>query len=146
MREYIKQVKRALRVSRAQKREIIRDLTEALASAREHGETEAQVLERLGAPEAFARSMEEQLGVDRNRQRRKLLAGAVFMTVCAAACLGIHAAVRSGSAPANAIGGADAMTSIQIGGALDLSRALPLLAAVALALAVALGVAYLRRR
>ena len=129
MREYIKQVKRALRVSRAQKREIIRDLTEAFASAREHGETEAQVLERLGAPEAFARSMEEQLGVDRNRQRRKLLAGAVFMTVCAAACLGIHAAVRSGSAPANAIGGADAMTSIQIGGALDLSRALSLLAA-----------------
>ena len=45
MREYIKQVKRALRVSRAQKREIIRDLTEAFASAREHGETEAQVLE-----------------------------------------------------------------------------------------------------
>ena len=45
MREsYIKQVKKALMLSRKKKAEIMRDLQEAFVSASEHGETDQQVL------------------------------------------------------------------------------------------------------
>lgn len=54
MREnYIKQVKKGLAVSRKQEKEVIRDLNEAFASALEHGETEQQVIERLGRSKRF---------------------------------------------------------------------------------------------
>ena len=49
---YIKQVKKefGLCLSRKKRNEIIRDLNEIFASALEHGETEQQVIERLGTP------------------------------------------------------------------------------------------------
>ena len=55
--QYIRQVKKALNLPREQKAEVLRDLDEAFASALEHGETERQVIERLGTPEDIARSM-----------------------------------------------------------------------------------------
>ena len=48
--QYIRQVKKALTVPRAKKDEILRDLQEAFDSALEHGETEQEVIERLGSP------------------------------------------------------------------------------------------------
>lgn len=52
---YIKQVKKefSLYLSRKTKNEIIRDLNEIFCSALEHGETEQQVIERLGTPNDF---------------------------------------------------------------------------------------------
>ena len=47
---YIRRVKRALILPRRQKAEILRDLSEIFASAREHGESDAQIIARLGAP------------------------------------------------------------------------------------------------
>ncbi len=75
MREnYIKQVKKGLVVSQKQKKEVIRDLNEAFSSASEHGETEQQVIERLGSPKDFADNIHEQLGIDFiARQKRKNL-------------------------------------------------------------------------
>ena len=45
--------------------ELRRDLEEAFASAAEHGETEQQVIRRLGTPEEFAASAAESFGVGR---------------------------------------------------------------------------------
>lgn len=47
---YIKQVKKELLISRKQKNDVLRDLDEVFTSAMEHGETEQQVIERLGSP------------------------------------------------------------------------------------------------
>ena len=52
--QYMKQVEKELNLSRKAKAEVVRDLNEIFASAAEHGETEQQVIERLGTPKAFA--------------------------------------------------------------------------------------------
>ena len=46
--QYIKQVEKELSLTRKAKKEVVRDLNEVFASALEHGETEQQVIERLG--------------------------------------------------------------------------------------------------
>ena len=61
---YIRQVEKALHVPRRQKAEIVRDLDEIFASAMEHGETEQQVIGRLGTPREFADHAAAQFGVD----------------------------------------------------------------------------------
>ena len=48
--QYIKQVEKELSLTRKAKKEVVRDLNEVFASALEHGETEQQVIERLGTP------------------------------------------------------------------------------------------------
>ena len=70
MNEYIKQVKRELSVPRGRKKEVLRDLEEAFASAKEHGESEAEVIARLGTPQEFA----EQFGTDGKVGKEKLIA------------------------------------------------------------------------
>ena len=62
--QYIKQVEKELNLSRKAKTEVVRDLNEIFASATEHGETEQQVIERLGTPKEFADSTAEQFGID----------------------------------------------------------------------------------
>lgn len=61
---YIKQVEKELHLSRKATAEVVRDLNEIFASAAEHGETEQQVIERLGTPKEFADSTAEQFGID----------------------------------------------------------------------------------
>lgn len=62
--QYIKQVEKELSLTRKAKKEVVRDLNEVFASALEHGETEQQVIERLGTPKEFAENTAEQLGID----------------------------------------------------------------------------------
>ena len=62
--QYIKQVEKELCLPRNEKKEVVRDLNEVFASALEHGETEQQVIERLGTPKEFAENTAEQLGID----------------------------------------------------------------------------------
>ena len=72
MRErYIRQVGRKLQVPRNMRKEIFRDLEEIFASALENGETEQQVIDRLGTPEEFAASTAEQLGINTAALRRR---------------------------------------------------------------------------
>ena len=52
--QYIKQVEKELSLPRKMKKEVVRDLNEVFASAMEHGETEQQIIQRLGTPKEFA--------------------------------------------------------------------------------------------
>ena len=54
--QYIKQVEKELSLPHKAKKEVVRDLNEVFASALEHGETEQQVIQRLGTPKEFADS------------------------------------------------------------------------------------------
>ena len=136
---YIERVLRAL--PRARRAGVRRDLEEIFADSQARGESEAQVLERLGPPEAFAR------GVTPGARRG---AGAVWLIVSAAAAVlrpgaAALAAVLRRRIPAEAIGGAAGMTGIRVEGASWLPL-LWLLGLAALAAAVALGIRLLRAR
>lgn len=116
--QYIKQVEKELSLTRKAKKEVVRDLNEVFASALEHGETEQQVIERLGTPKEFAENTAEQLGIDSAApQKRKGIISSVAALVVAVAAFVIYATTQSGKVPDGAIGQADAMTNIQVEGA-----------------------------
>lgn len=143
---YIKQVKRALHAPGKRKNEIIRDLDELFAAAREHGESETEIIKRLGTPEEFARGMEAQPGTAR-RIRRNLAIVAAILAVMAAAALILWIVARTERPPEGVIGGADAMTSISVvsNAGVDMDAALLILWIVA-ALAAAVLVMLRRRK
>lgn len=115
--QYMKQVKKELHLSRKEKMEVLRDLNEIFASAVEHGETEQQVIERLGTPKDFSDSTAEQFGIDNTAsQKRKGIMASVVALLIAAVSFVIYATAKSGRTPEDAIGQADAMTNIQVQG------------------------------
>lgn len=110
--QYMKRVKKLLRVPRRKKRDILRDLEESFASAAEHGETEQQLLDRLGTPEEFTAAMgSPEDEADWRRQRTLAWLGislAAFVLV-----LGLRAVVvLSWERSLGIIGGADGPTVI----------------------------------
>lgn len=129
--QYIKQVSKKLNVSKDRKKEIIRDLEEAFASAIEHGETEQQVIDRMGSPEEFAASMCE---MDYHNGKKKGVVGAVISISVAVLSFVIYGVTKSQQPPEGAIGYVDAMTNIQIAGnsAFDLTQLLMIIGIVAL--------------
>ncbi len=147
-RRYIRRVERALRLSDEEKHEIIRDLQEIFTSAAEHGETEEQVIARLGSPKEYVHQIHEQLGkMEEIRQRRKariqigilwLLAALLFLAG------GIPLYLRT---PAHVIGQADAMTQIQLSGSwIDPAWVWMLLGVLALAAGIYLWIRRLGKR
>ena len=117
--QYIKQVEKELHLSRKATAEVVRDLNEIFASAVEHGETEQQVIERLGTPKEFADCTAEQFGIDNAAsQKRKGIISSITALVIAVAAFVIYATTKSDKVPDGAIGQADAMTNIQVEGAL----------------------------
>ena len=70
--QYIKQVKKELSLPRKMKKEVVRDLNEVFASAMEHGETEQQIIQRLGTPKEFADSTAEQFGIDNTKSKKRM--------------------------------------------------------------------------
>lgn len=138
---YLRQVKRALCLPGKRKKEVVRDLREAFASAKENGEPAEAVIERLGSPEDFAGGIHEQLGIDAaaKRRRKDAFAGAMLLLLAAAwLVLWLSRALRPAE---NVIGQADAMTSIQVSG----SSAVPLLLGLAAAVLVVGGALLLAR-
>lgn len=135
--QYIKQVEKELRLPRGAKKEVLRDLREAFASALEHGETERQVIERLGAPGEFAENTMEQLGLDGAARKRKGLLTSAAALAVAIAAFAVYAAARAGQPPEGAIGYADAMTGIRMEGAFGFDLLGLLLAAGVIAAAFA---------
>ena len=114
--QYIRQVEKELNLSRKAKTEVVRDLNEIFNSAVEHGETEQQVIERLGTPQEFANSTAEQFGIDNSvPKKRKWIISSVISLVVAIVAFLIYATAKSGKVPEGAIGQADAM-STTIGG------------------------------
>ena len=114
---YIKQVKTELLISRKQKNDVLRDLDEVFTSAMEHGETEQQVIERLGSPKDFAISTEEQLGIDRTalRKRNNIIFIIISIGVSVLAFV-LFGTLYLKQLPDGVIGQADAMTNIRING------------------------------
>ena len=92
--EYIRRVKGHLPLPRQQKREVLRDLEEIFASAGEHGESEAQVLDRLGSPEEYAREVLAQTGYA-PRPGKAALGLALSALVCGV-CLALFLWSQSG--------------------------------------------------
>lgn len=138
--QYIRRVKKALNLPREQKAEVLRDLDEAFASALEHGETERQVIERLGTPDEFADSIHEQLGIAcpdrRGRKRRICIALTALVSAIAFAIAFFMRAKRPAQ---NIIGQADAMTNMQIvGSGVDMFWLMIALGCIALAAAIGL--------
>ena len=146
MEKYIMQVKKALVVSGRAKKEVLRDLKEIFASAREHGESEEQVIGRLGSPEEFADNINEQMGVSRTerlrlRRRRQITVVSIFSVLALAAGL----LSRFSSVPNDAIGYSDSMTSIKIESArLDVPMLLVVIGIAAMAVAVIMTIRYRR--
>lgn len=146
MEKYIMQVKKALVVSSRAKKEVLRDLKEIFASAREHGESEEQVIGRLGSPEEFADNINEQMGVSRTerlrlRRRRQITVVSIFAVLALAAGL----LSRFSSVPNDAIGYSDSMTSIKIESArLDVPMLLVVIGIAAMAVAVIMTIRYRR--
>jgi len=134
--QYIKQVEKELSLPRKMKKEIVRDLNEVFASALENGETEQQVIQRLGTPKEFADSTAEQFGIDNaSSKKRKGIISAFVALIIAVAAFSIYAVTRLGKTPEGAIGQADATTNIQIEGALGFD-VLQIILAVGFAAAV----------
>lgn len=149
MRErYIKQVSKELSVSRKQKKEVIRDLEEVFASALEHGETEQQVIERLGSPKDFANNIHEELGIDcAARKKRKKFLHITIAAIIAITAFVISLFMKTLRVPKDVIGQADAMTSIQVvGKAFDPLIFFLLLGIVALVVVITLVVRYIREK
>ena len=46
-------------------------MNEVFASAMEHGETEQQIIQRLGTPKEFADSTAEQFGIDNTNSKKR---------------------------------------------------------------------------
>lgn len=137
--QYIKQVEKELSLTRKAKKEVVRDLNEVFASALEHGETEQQVIERLGTPKEFAENTAEQLGIDSAApQKRKGIISSVAALVVAVAAFVIYATTQSGKVPDGAIGQADAMTNIQVEGAFGFDASQIILAVGVIAVTIAI--------
>lgn len=137
--QYIKQVEKELNLSRKAKTEVVRDLNEIFASAAEHGETEQQVIERLGTPQEFANSTAEQFGIDNSvPKKRKWIISSVISLVVAIVAFLIYTTAKSGKMPEGAIGQADAMTNIQVEGTFgfDASQVILVVGIIAVTFAV----------
>ena len=142
--EYIQQVGRALPLPGKQKREVLRDLEEIFASAAEHGETEAQVISRLGTPAEYAKEVLAQTGFVPKPGKAAL--GLALSALVCGVCLALFVWSQSGRLPEDAIGGAMGSTGIQVAGGVDLSPLLLVLAAVGLMGAVFFVLWLLRKR
>ena len=139
--QYIKQVEKELSLPRKMKKEVVRDLNEVFASAMEHGETEQQIIQRLGTPKEFADSTAEQFGIDNTKsKKRNGIISTLAALVIAAAAFSVYAVTQSGKVPEGAIGQADATTNIQIEGAFafDISQILLAIGFAATAIALLL--------
>ena len=136
--QYIKQVEKELSLPRKMKKEVVRDLNEVFASAMEHGETEQQIIQRLGTPKEFADSTAEQFGIDNTKSKKRN--GIISTLVIAVAAFSVYAVTQSGKVPEGAIGQADATTNIQIEGAFafDISQILLAIGFAATAIAILL--------
>ena len=102
--QYIKQVEKELSLPRKMKKEVVRDLNEVFASAMEHGETEQQIIQRLGTPKEFADSTAEQFGIDNTKsKKRNGIISTLAALVIAAAAFSVYAVTQSGKVPEGAM-------------------------------------------
>ena len=146
--KYIKQVKKRLAVPSSKRKTVLQDLEKTFASAAENGETEQQVISRLGTPEQFAAGIEEQLGVNRQKllKTRTVVWTIIWLVVAVVGFL-VYLTIRQQQELNGAlgiIGGADGPTAIIVSGpGIDVPLVMLMIAAAAVVLAVIGIVRYL---
>ena len=64
---YISRVRRKLTLPHDKKKEVMRDLEDIFATAAARGESEAETISRLGAPDEYARETEAAFGLPQLR-------------------------------------------------------------------------------
>ena len=136
--EYISQVAKKLCISHSKKKEILRDLQEAFASALEHGETEQEVIARLGSPEEFVTNVEEQFVGMRIRQKKRTFFTMILCSFVAVVFLWLFLYIQYHRVPEHVIGQANTMTTILVSSSLpfDISWLLMAIGAGFLILAI----------
>ena len=144
--KYIKQVKKRLAVPSSKRKTVLQDLEKTFASAAENGETEQQVIARLGTPEQFAAGIEEQFGID--RKKRLKTRTIIWTTIClvvAVIVFSVYLTIQQEMIGAiGIIGGADGPTAIIVSGpGIDVPLVMLMIAATAVVLAVIGIVRYL---
>ncbi|MGI6028103.1 MAG: HAAS signaling domain-containing protein [Candidatus Heteroscillospira sp.] len=146
--KYIRLVKRELLLRGERKQEVLRDLGEAFDSALEHGETVQQLIERLGSPAEYAAGIHEQLGIDAPARRKRKKQLQISLSVFAAAAFFLLSAlIDAARVPQNVIGGACAMTEIElVGSGIDPAVLLMALGSASVAVTVILAIQYFRKK
>ncbi len=137
--KYIKQVKKRLAVPSSKRKTVLQDLEKTFASAAENGETEQQVIARLGTPEQFVAGIEKQLGIDRAKYiKTRTIVSTVICLAVAVIGFSVYLTIQQEMIGAiGIIGGADGPTAIIVSGpGFDISLLVLIVAAVALVLAV----------
>lgn len=86
-KQYVRQAAHRLHLPRGMKRAVLDGLVESFESAREHGETEENVIARLGSPRAFAREALQSAELTESqrsciRRERSLRMAAIVCAAC----------------------------------------------------------------
>lgn len=125
--KYIRQVCRRLRLPREIKESVLADLAESFDAGRDHGETQEEILARLGSPRTFAEDVMRNTELT-HRQRRclwweRVLRIAMIVLAALALAAGVCAGLRflPEAVPQSGmiIGYADGPTEIYVGNPAD---------------------------
>lgn len=116
--KYIKAVKR-LNVPDDLKNSVLEELSEAFNSAKEHGETESDLIKRFGTPKEFAEDVIKNADLTHEqkkciRKRKNIIRAVIAFVIAAAAFTGYYIYQRMSMG--NVIGYADSATNIQVTG------------------------------
>lgn len=148
--QYIREVEKMIPLPNRAKREVLRDLEEAFASAAEHGETEEQVIQRLGSPKEFAENLNEQINFERFTQehkKRKQMLMIICTFIFSMLLFGIYAVLKAVTLThkiEGIIGGADGLTAIFVASAgVDVSLVVVALGIAAFAVSILLTIRYI---
>lgn len=117
--KYIKAVKRKLNVPDDLKNSVLEELREAFDSAKEHGESENDLINRLGTPKEFVNDVIRNADLTDEqkkciKQRRNIIKIIIAFIIAAAAFTGYYIYQRMSMG--NVIGYANSSTNIQIMG------------------------------
>lgn len=117
--KYIKAVKRKLSVPDDLKSSVLEELREAFDSAKEHGESEIDLIKRLGTPKEFVKDVIKSADLTTKqkkciKQRKNIIRVIIAFIIAAAAFTGYYIYQRMSMG--NVIGYADSSTNIQVMG------------------------------
>lgn len=117
--KYIKAVKRKLNVPDDLKASVLEELREAFDSAKEHGESENDLIKRLGTPKDFVNDVIKNADLTDEqkkciKQRKNIIKVIIAFIIAAAAFTGYYIYKRMSMG--NVIGYANSSTNIQVMG------------------------------
>ena len=113
--QYIKEVLKECCFPYKKKQDLRRDLQEIFDSAMEHGETEEEVIKRLGSPQSFCTELEERIGQKRiSRKKGQSFLISLFLFLFSICCFIFLGVLQIQKLPENVIGYADSMTAITV--------------------------------